>query len=137
MEDKTKEKELIFKNTIIELIIFYLISLLISFFYLFYYTNKNISKILLSFCLIYLSLFLFLHFLIICDISIHQTGSSLVQGMENIYQLLNNFYFYFNIFSYILRYLIFPFILAILNLDILELEKEYLMQSFIIILNYL
>ena len=29
--------------------------------------------------------------------------------MENIYQLLNNFYFYFNIFSYILRYLIFPF----------------------------
>ena len=109
MEDKTKEKELIFKNTIIDLIIFYLISLLISFFYLFYYTNKNISKILLSFCLIYLSLFLFLHFLIIFDISIHQTGESLVQGMENIYQLLNNFYFYFNIFSYILRYLIFPF----------------------------
>ena len=71
MEDKTKEKELIFKNTIIDLIIFYLISLFISFFYLFYYTNKNISKILLSFCLIYLSLFLFLHFLIMCDISIH------------------------------------------------------------------
>ena len=109
MDDKTKEKELISKNNIIDFIIFYLISLLISFFYLFYYINKNISKILLSFCLIYLSLFLFLHFLIICDISIHQTGASLVQGMENIYQLLSYFYSYFNIFSYILRYLIFPF----------------------------
>lgn len=89
----------------------YLMSLTMAYFYISYYIDKKIvSKYLLYFCVFYFSLFIYLHFISNLDFLFHldivrATG----YNFDLMYSILDNFYFFFNIYSNILKYMIFPF----------------------------
>ena len=99
---------LIFAGTLL-LFLFIIFSIIVALIYLLYFVNRIVvSKILLSFCVFYLSLFFFLQFLVNLDFIINETNIQ-VSSKENINKYLDTFYYSFNIFSYFLKYLVFSF----------------------------
>ena len=99
---------LIFAGTLL-LFLFIIFSIIVALIYLLYFVNRIVvSKILLSFCVFYLSLFFFLQFLVNLDFIINETNIQ-VSSKENINKYLDAFYYSFNIFSYFLKYLVFSF----------------------------
>ena len=91
------------------LILFFLFSIIIALIYLLYFVNRLIiSKILLLFCVFYLSLFFFLQFLVNMDFIINESNFQ-DSSKELFNKYFNGFYYSFNIFSYILKYIVFYF----------------------------
>lgn len=91
------------------LFLFILFSIIVALIYLLYFVNRIIvSKILLSFCVFYLSLFFFLQFLVNLDFIINETNIQ-ISSREKFNKYFNIFYYSFNIFSYFLKYLVFSF----------------------------
>ena len=91
------------------LFLFILFSIIVALIYLLYFVNRIVvSKILLSFCVFYLSLFFFLQFLVNLDFIINETNIQ-KSSREKFNKYFNIFYYSFNIFSYFLKYLVFSF----------------------------
>ena len=91
-------------------ILLYVTSYIISYAYLSYYTDKkNVKKSLFIFCLIYFSLFINLHFITNLDLLFHTKNSLLITDLDFLRLILKNYYIIFNIFSFILKYIILSF----------------------------
>ena len=89
----------------------YIMSLIIAYFYITYYIDKKIiSKFLYIFCVFYFSLFVYLHFITNLDfiLSIGSVRAS-NYNLDFLYTILDNYYLFFNAFSFVLKYIIFTF----------------------------
>ena len=93
----------------IYLVLFFILSIIIALMYLLYFINRIVvSKILLLFCVFYLSLFFFLQFMVNMDFLINE--SNFEESTKEIYnKYFNKYYYSFIIFSYFLKYLVFSF----------------------------
>ena len=117
MEEKEKindNNEYPYYRQIFIFIFFYVISIFLSIFYLSYFVNKKVtSKLLFISCFLYFSFFIFLQFIVNFDIGLHYKG--ILKNMNLLFKLMNYFYTSFSIFSYFLRFIIFPFSIGYLK----------------------
>ena len=112
MEENNKDKNINNNSQIFLYIIFFIFSSFLSLSYLF------------IFCFLYFSLFIFLQFLITFDATLNQSES--INLFVFTLSFIKNFYFYFNIFSYILRFLIIPFYIGYLKSGYIKTWKKIL-----------
>ena len=104
------ENDISLMEQIILFILLYITSFIFSYVYLSYYIDKRIvKKSLFIFCLIYFSFFINLHFLSNLDLLYNSKNVLSVEDLAFSRFIIENYYLIFNIFSFILKYIIFPF----------------------------
>ena len=98
-----------FTEALILFIIFSIVSIGASFFYLYSHINKiKISLILFIAGLIYFSLYSFLHFIVIFDLSLCNEESIKEKGIDIVFSFIRYYYHVFNYVNMALNYVICP-----------------------------
>ena len=110
MEENNKDTKQSLLIQIIVYGIFFSVSIILSLIYICYYVDfASISKILLFGCTLYFSLFIFLQFATNLDLLIHKNSYKDLYEIDFSKEFMKNFYYIFNIFNLVLKYLFLPF----------------------------
>lgn len=113
MEDDNKNIKNSISTQIVVYVIFFAVSVVISLIYICHYVDfADISKILLSGCILYFSLFIFLQFVTNLDLLVHKHTYTDLNAIEFSQDFMKYFYFIFNILNCVLKYLFLPFFIG-------------------------